>query len=101
MTVRKTAALLALVLVSLLAACAAGGGGEEISKERAIELARQHVNFETFEPGRIEAERTTEADRPVWRVTFYGKDVTADHPGHVEIVTLDRKTGELVSLAKS
>jgi hypothetical protein len=95
---KKTAALLTLALLVLLAACASRSAGEEISKERAIELARPHV---TFEPGKIEAVKETEEGRPVWRVTFYGKGVDATHPGEVSFVLLDRKTGEVVSLGMS
>jgi hypothetical protein len=97
-TLKKSTALLALLLIALLAACASGGAGDEITKERAIELARQHIDFE---PGRIVAEQVTEEGRAVWRVTFYGKGVTNVRPGLVGIVTLDRKTGEMVTLAKS
>ena len=97
---KKTTALLTLFLLALavLAACASQGAGQEISEERAIELARQHV---TFEPGKVEAVKDTEENRPVWRVTFYGKGVSAERPGAVMIVVLDRKTGEMVSLAMS
>lgn len=96
---KKAAALpFFLLALALLAACASQGAGQEISEERAIELARQHV---TFEPGKVEAVKDTEENRPVWRVTFYGKGVTPENPGEVVIVVLDRKTGEMVSLAMS
>jgi len=94
---KKTFALLVLTLL-VLAACASQSAGQEISKERAIEIARQSINFE---PGRIEAVKETEEDRPVWRVTFYAKGVDATHPGQVSFVVLDRKTGEMVSLGMS
>src|SRR5262245_14686013 len=90
--------LLALLLFALLAGCASQGTGKEVSRERAIELARQHVEFD---PGKVEAVKDTDEGRPVWRVTFYGKGVSAAHPGQVMIVVLDRKTGELVSLGMS
>jgi hypothetical protein len=95
---KKTAVLLTLALLALLAACASQSTGEEISKERAIELARPHVEFE---PGKVEAVKETEEGRSVWRVTFYGKGVDATHPGEVMFVLLDRKTGEVVSLGMS
>jgi len=100
MTTKKTSALLAFALLALalLAACASRAASEEISKEKAIELARQHVEFE---PGNVEAVKDTEDGRPVWRVTFQGKGVSAVHPGEVMIVVLDRKTGEVVSLGMS
>jgi len=88
---------LALILL-LLGSCASRDAGEEISRERAIGLARQHVQFE---PGSVDAVKGTEGDRPVWRVTFKGKSVSAVHPGEVRIVVLDRKTGKVVSLGMS
>ena len=94
---KPTAALL-IFAIALLTACASGGAVRELSKERAVELARQHVQFE---PGKIEAVKDTDQGRPVWRVTFYGKGVSAVHPGEVMIVVLDRKSGEVVSLGMS
>lgn len=87
----------ALLPLTLICACSRGSGGE-ISRERAIALARQHV---TFEPGEVEAVKDVESNRPVWRVTFRGKGVSDVHPGEVMIVTLDRRTGEIVSLGMS
>lgn len=92
---RPVSFVLALLL---LAACASRDASGEISRERAIAIARQHVDFE---PGSVEAETAVEEGRPVWRVTFKGKGVSAVHPGEVKIVVLDRKTGEVVSLAMS
>ena len=92
--------ILALLVLSLLvlAACASQSAGEEISRERAIEIARENIDFE---PGNIEAVQETEEGRAVWRVTFYAKGVDATHPGQVSFVVLDRKTGEVVSLGMS
>ena len=49
----------------------------------------------------MEAEKADEEGRPVWRVTFYGPNVSQVHPGEVMIITLDRHTGEVVALAMS
>ena len=86
------------LLFSLLAlACASGARDEEISRERAIELARQHL---TFEAKSVEAEQATEQGRPVWRVTFRGREASPpDSMGEFLAVAIDRKTGELVSIA--
>lgn len=97
------ALLLSLVLTALaslsLLACASQSAGEEISEERAIEIARQQIDFE---PGNVEAVKENADDgRPVWRVTFYGKGVDAAHPGQVSYFLIDRKTGEIVSLGMS
>jgi hypothetical protein len=90
--------VLSVLALLLLAACASRKAGEEISKERAVELARQHVDFE---PGKVEAVKEDEEGRPVWRVTFYGKGVDAAHPGQVSFVVLDRRTGDVISLGMS
>ena len=96
---RRTQILLALALL-IVAACASRSASQEISKERAIEIARQNINFE---PDRIEAVKETEEGRPVWRVTFYkgSMEVNSTHLGQVSFVVLDRKTGEVVSLGMS
>jgi hypothetical protein len=86
-----------LVLALLALACASGARDEEISRERAIEIARQHL---TFEAKSVEAEQATEQGRPVWRVTFRGKEVNPPHSmGEFLTVAIDRKTGELVTIA--
>lgn len=90
---------LALSLALLLAACASQNGSQEISRERAIEIARQQIDFE---PGKVEAvQENDEEGRAVWKVTFYGKGVDAAHPGQVSFFLIDRKTGEIVSLGMS
>ena len=96
---RSVCALVLSLLLAILAACASQNGGQEISRERAIEIARQQIDFE---PGKVEAvQETDEGGRPVWRVTFYGKGVDAAHPGQVSFFLVDRKTGEIVSLGMS
>ena len=97
-TARALVLSLAFAVVALLAACAAQSSGQEISEERAIEIARQQIDFE---PGNVEAVKETDEGRPVWRVTFYGKGVDAAHPGQVSYFLIDRKTGEIVSLGMS
>ncbi len=96
---KKALAFLILSLM-VLAACASQGAGQEISRERAIEIAHQNINFE---PDRIEAVKETEEGRPVWRVTFYkgSMEVSSTHLGQVSFVVIDRKTGEVVSLGMS
>ena len=94
---KKTLAFLVLSLL-VLAACASQSAGQEISQERAIEIARKNIDFE---PGKVEAVKEAAEGRPVWRVTFYGQGVDATHPGQVSFVVLDRKTGEVVELGMS
>jgi predicted small secreted protein len=98
---KTTAALLAvLAALMMLAACASRSGGEEISQERAIELAREHL---TFEARKVEAVKATDQGRPVWQVTFRGAEPNPSlgFMGEVLIVSIDRKTGEMVSIAMS
>jgi hypothetical protein len=96
---KKTAfVLLVLLPLALLAACASQNGGQEISQERAIEIARQQIDFE---PGKVEAVKETDQGRPVWKITFYGKGVDAAHPGQVSFFLVDRETGEVLSLGMS
>ena len=97
--VRAVVLSLSCAAFALLAACASQNGGQEISRERAIEIAREQIDFE---PGKVEAvQENDETGRPVWRVTFYGQGVDAAHPGQVSFFLVDRKTGEIVSLGMS
>lgn len=97
---KKTLVLFILPLLALLilTACASGSSGEEISQERAIEIAREHLQFE---PRSTEAEKTTDQGRAVWQVTFRGRPPEEGGIGEVLIVSIDRKTGEMVSIAMS
>ena len=71
----------------------------EITRERAIELARPHVSFE---PRSIDAVAAEEEGRPVWRVTFRGRPPGPDHAmGEFQEIVVDRRTGEIVALAMS
>ena len=88
--------ILFLLLALLALACASGAKDEEISREKAIEIARQHL---TFEAKSVDAEQATEQGRPVWRVTFRGKEPNPPHTmGEFLTVTIDRKTGEMVTV---
>ena len=67
----------------------------EISRERAIEIARQEV---TLNADSIEAQKVTSDGKPVWRVTFKGR-LPDQPPGLFEtrIVEIDAQTGKIVS----
>ena len=92
----RAARLIAAVL-ALGFACA-NPSEMEITKDRAIEIARTQVSFQ---PDNIEAERRTSNDRPVWRVTLRGR-LPGQPPGLFEsaIVDVDRRNGEIVSIAR-
>jgi hypothetical protein len=86
-------------LIVMLAGCPPKSDQKEISRERAIEIARARVNFK---PKGVEAVKATEDSRPVWRVTFRGEPVSQVHLlGEVMVISVDRVTGEIVSIAKS
>ena len=70
---RHIAILLLAILPVLTAACIRPHGpshGNEISRARAIDIARGQVSFY---PDRVKTERTTSGARAVWRVTFRGR----------------------------
>lgn len=71
----------------------------EISRDRAIEIARPHVSFK---PDSVEAERAASRAGPVWRVTFRGR-LPGQPPGlfEVAIIEIDRRTGKVVSIGRS
>ena len=87
------------VLAVLAAACVRPSLVNEISRERAIEIARSHLSFQ---PDSIDAVRTTSGARAVWRVTFRGRLPGQPPPlFETRIVEVDRHTGEVVSIAQS
>jgi len=88
-----------LLVLAVPVACHPPNFRAEISRERAIEIARPHVSFPVKS---VEAEKTVVHGRPVWRVTFGGEPVSRVHlMGEVVVVEVDRETGEIVSLAMS
>jgi hypothetical protein len=71
----------------------------EITRERAIAIARQEVNI----PGdSVEAVQVASEGRMLWRVTIKGRLPDAP-PGLFEtrIVDIDASTGKVVSLSTS
>ena len=72
---------------------------KEISRARAIEIARAQVKFQ---PKSITAKKVKEKGRPVWRVTFRGEPPGQGNVmGEILIISLDRFTGKIVSIAQS
>ena len=86
------AALLAL-------ACPAGPVEPKITRDQAIEIARQEVSFE---PERTEAELLTSDRGTVWRVTCRGR-LPGQPPGLFEtmIVEVDARNGDVVCVART
>ena len=89
---------LSMTLFALSACSSPISPSSEITRERAIELARQHVSFE---PTGTAAEMDSRQGRPVWVVTFRRADGSHGGLGQFAEVTMDRRTGELVTIAMS
>jgi len=99
MTRLQRAALVFVAAALALGATCGGRSSQEISRERAIEIARQHVSFD---PESIEAERAISSARPIWRVTLRGR-LPGQPPGLFEtaIIEIDSHTGEVLSIART
>jgi len=97
---RLTAGILvaSVGLLSLGATCTPAI--REITADRAISVARPYA---TFEVTSVDAEKATDAGQQVWRVTFRGHPASPQHPElrQILIVLIDRRTGEVLSLAQS
>jgi hypothetical protein len=87
-----------LTLVALPACSSPTSPTSEITRDRAIDLARQHVSFE---PTSTAADKDSRQGRPVWVVTFRRADGSHGGLGLFAEVSLDRRTGELVTVAMS
>ena len=98
MRLRRLSILCVGAVLSLAATCP-DPSQTDISRERAIEIARPHVSFE---PDGIDAVAVTSAGRAVWRVTFRGR-LPGQPPGLFEtaVIEIDRRTGEVVSIART
>jgi hypothetical protein len=96
---RRPAILVVAAAMLALGVTCTGPSSSEISRERAIDIARQQVSFQ---PDSVDAEQATAGARPVWRVTLRGR-LPGQPPGLFEtaIIEIDRRTGEVVSVART
>ena len=86
-----------LLIASGLAASGTRAVSPEISRQQAIEIARQQPV--QFGVQTVDAEKSVEGGRPVWRITFHGQPSGPSHPiGELMFVLIDRTTGEVTSL---
>lgn len=97
MRVLYAARLITLALLVNGAACTPRS--PEIPRNEALARARAQARFE---PASMEATRAIDNGRPVWRVTLKGPPLAPDHPLLYEslMVLIDRRTGEIVGMAK-
>ena len=86
-------------LLLLAMACPAGPLESQISREQAIEIARQELSFE---PDSMEAVLSESRERPLWRVTFRGR-LPGQPPGLFEtvIIEVDARSGDVVSISRT
>ncbi len=86
-------------VVLLVLGCPAGSVDSDVSREQAIEIARQEVSFQ---PDSVEAVLFTSEEQTVWRVTFRGR-LPGQPPGLFEtiIVEVDAGSGEVVSIGRT
>ena len=98
MSSRSVARLLALGVVLTLG-CASAPRTTELTRDRAVDLARAQVSFEPFE---IKARRTRTNGRQVWRVELKGR-LPGQPPLLFEtaVVEIDAVSGGVVSVART
>ena len=93
-----------LLLIVAIAVAATGAvcnpiKSTDVSRERAIEIARQDIKFTVDS---VEAIQTTSEGRVVWRVTIKGR--LPDQPPDLfetRIYDIDAQSGEIVSVSTS
>ena len=99
MSIRRLSIVLLALVAASAAMCSKPARAVEISRDRAIEIARTQV---TFQISSVTADKTSSSGRPLWRVTIRGR-LPGQPPELFEtrIVEIDRATGAIVSIARS
>lgn len=85
--------MVGLLAIALVVARLPGRGEQEVSEERAVEIARPVVDF-TPEGHNIRLVRRGIPPRAFWAVSFWIKDATGD-PTRATVVVVDATTGEI------
>ncbi len=82
----------AVLLAALLAARSCGSSDAAVSKEKAIEIARQQISYE---PDGIQVKNVPQGvpARRIWAVSLYQGSFT--DPTRVTVVEVDAETGEV------
>jgi len=86
----------ALILIGLTLTRFTGHGGQQVSEERAVEIARPQVNF-TPEGHNIRLVRQGIPPRAVWAISFWIKDRQGT-PTQLTVVLVDASTGQIDSV---
>ena len=99
-TFSPTAVVVAALTLSLTSACGSTptSPSPEITRDRAIEIARAQVGFE---PTSVDARPDTRQSKAVWIVTLRRADGSHGGLGQFAEVVIDRSTGEVVAIAMS
>jgi hypothetical protein len=88
--------MVALIALGLFLTRFSGHGEQNVSQERAVEIARPQVDF-TPEGHNIRFLRRGIPPRAFWAVSFWIKDRTG-HPTEVTVVLVDASTGRIDSV---
>ncbi|MBA2615241.1 MAG: PepSY domain-containing protein [Actinobacteria bacterium] len=91
-------ALLAVLALAFVGARSCASSQGEISKEEAIEIARDEIDFE---PDGVQVRNVAQGipQRRVWAVSFYTGRPTS--PERFVVVQIDARTGEVEGVARS
>jgi hypothetical protein len=87
-----------MLVVGLSSACSPTSPSSLISREQAIDLARQAIDFE---PKTVSVETSSFHGSPVWTISFSSVDSNSRTPGQFAKLNVDRKTGEVTWIAMS
>jgi uncharacterized membrane protein YkoI len=94
----KALAFLAVLVAAFLVARSCGSSQGAISKDEAVEIAREEVSFA---PDGIQIRSVPRGvpQRRVWAVSFYTGEATA--PERVAVVQVDSETGEVLNVRET
>jgi hypothetical protein len=94
----KALALLAVLVLAFFVARSCGSSQGEISKEEAIEIARERISFE---PDGIQVRNVAQGvpQRRIWAVSLYtGRPA---RPERTTLVQIDSETGQVLRVVES
>ncbi len=94
----KALALLAVLVAAFLVARSCGSSQGAVSKEEALEIAREEVSFEP-DGTQVRSVPRGIPQRRVWAVAFYTGEATA--PVRVTVVQVDSETGDIVDVRET